>query len=113
MQTTQTLQFDVAEGLDTKAESIDPGGPESGECLRRHAFRLGFEGDLSVGGERERPAACGNEGADLLRLEQRRRATAKEESVGRRAASERFGMAGQLNLLQRRRHIFGFQRVIE
>src|SRR5688572_33207462 len=111
MATTQTVAIGGGGRMDTKAESIDPGGPESGECLRRHAFRVGFEGDLSVRGERERPAACGNEGADLLRLEQRRRATAKEESVGRRAASERFGMAGQLNLLQRRRHIFGFQRV--
>ena len=78
----ETLKLLVPEGLDTEAQTIDAGGPKSLQPLGRHRLGIGLERDLGVGRHREGVPACLDDRPDFARLEQRRRAAAKENGVG-------------------------------
>jgi phage/plasmid primase-like uncharacterized protein len=86
------------------AETIDAGGANAIQPLERHRLRVRFERDLRIRGHRERMATGGDDGLDLVGLEQRRRASAEVDRVGRRSVSVRRDLAEQRSdvaLLQR------------
>src|SRR5688572_14985498 len=82
MEPAEPPQLVVPEGLDTETEAVGARGPKTLERRRRRRFGIGFEGDLGVGREIERIAAGLDNAPELRRLEQRRRAAAKEDRVG-------------------------------
>ena len=95
VQPRQPLQLVVAKRLDTEAETVDAGRAVRREPILGDAFRIRLERDFAIAREVERVLARGDDPRDLVRLEQRRRAAAEEDRVGRgqRASSTLAGPA--------------------
>ena len=68
-----------------KLMRLTPAARNAGEPLGRRRFRIGLERDLGVRRQRERVAARADEPRDFVGIEQRRRAAAEKDRVGRGA----------------------------
>src|SRR5262245_30433776 len=82
MQTAQTLELLVPERLDTETQTIDAGLAKTGELFERDGLGIGLEGDFSVRCKGKAASARFDNRADLVRLEQRRRAATEENRIG-------------------------------
>ena len=82
MQPAKPAQFLVPERLDTETQSIGAGGAKLSSVDGCRRLWVGFQGDFGVGRHGEAVAAGTDDGGNFRRLEQRRRAAAKEDGVG-------------------------------
>ncbi len=100
-------KLSVVERLDTEADAVDARVTIAAHPTHGDGFGIGLEGDFRQRREVERLSAGAHELRDFLGFEERRRAAAKEDSVGLSS------IGGRTNLLLERGYVLALQALVE
>src|SRR5919198_1200161 len=113
MNAPQPFQLIVLERLHTEAETIDTRGAKTFQLFAIDRLGVRLERHFPIGRNREPRRARVDDGADLVRIEERRRAAAEKDGIGLTIPRQRLRRGRRsVNLFEQRREITRLQRFV-